>query len=384
MPGFALLAYAAAIEPLRAANRLAGRALYRWSHVSIDGAPVRPRTASRSGRDARSATTCARHAVRLRRRQPGRVPRRGRRFAWLRQLARRGRPASAASRAAPTSWRAPGSSPAIASPSTGSTRRRSPRSSRSSTCAGPVRDRPRPADLRRRHRAARHDARADRARARQPPRARGQRVVPADPGAARRGPQRMTLRERFGVSHAAAAAGARAHGAEIESPPRARRWPTAPASRRASSSGCSGRISADARRALSWPAARPRARRSCARPACPVLDVAVACGFVSASHFSRATAPASASRRAPSGPDARQAGRALARAAPSTGVACGQKSGMMPSIETLGEQADKRGSTHETDHDAGLACAALAGRAAGARPGHRSPRSSRRASSSSG
>ena len=28
------------IEPLRAANRLSGRSLYRWSHVSIDGAPA--------------------------------------------------------------------------------------------------------------------------------------------------------------------------------------------------------------------------------------------------------------------------------------------------------------------------------------------------------
>ena len=38
IPDFALLPYASAIEPLRAANRLSGRALYRWSHVSIDGA----------------------------------------------------------------------------------------------------------------------------------------------------------------------------------------------------------------------------------------------------------------------------------------------------------------------------------------------------------
>ena len=37
IPDFALLAYASAIEPLRAANRLSGRDLYRWSHISIDG-----------------------------------------------------------------------------------------------------------------------------------------------------------------------------------------------------------------------------------------------------------------------------------------------------------------------------------------------------------
>lgn len=38
VPDFALLPYASTIEPLRAANRLSGRPLYRWSHVSIDGA----------------------------------------------------------------------------------------------------------------------------------------------------------------------------------------------------------------------------------------------------------------------------------------------------------------------------------------------------------
>ena len=40
VPDFALLAYASAIEPLRAANRLSGRDLYRWSHVSLDGGPA--------------------------------------------------------------------------------------------------------------------------------------------------------------------------------------------------------------------------------------------------------------------------------------------------------------------------------------------------------
>lgn len=37
-PGFAMLPYACAIEPLRAANRLSGRELYRWSHISVSGA----------------------------------------------------------------------------------------------------------------------------------------------------------------------------------------------------------------------------------------------------------------------------------------------------------------------------------------------------------
>lgn len=37
IPDFALLAYASAVEPLRAANTLSGRTLYRWSHIAIDG-----------------------------------------------------------------------------------------------------------------------------------------------------------------------------------------------------------------------------------------------------------------------------------------------------------------------------------------------------------
>ena len=40
LPGFALLPYASAVEPLRAANVLSGRTLYRWRHLSPDGAPV--------------------------------------------------------------------------------------------------------------------------------------------------------------------------------------------------------------------------------------------------------------------------------------------------------------------------------------------------------
>lgn len=39
--GFALMSYAAVIEPYRAANVLAGRDLYRWVHISLDGQPAR-------------------------------------------------------------------------------------------------------------------------------------------------------------------------------------------------------------------------------------------------------------------------------------------------------------------------------------------------------
>src|SRR5208337_5438467 len=38
---FSLLSYATAIEPLRAANTLAGQVLYRWVHISVGGGSVR-------------------------------------------------------------------------------------------------------------------------------------------------------------------------------------------------------------------------------------------------------------------------------------------------------------------------------------------------------
>lgn len=40
IPGFALMTYACAIEPLRAANQLAGKPLYRWWHVAPEDEPA--------------------------------------------------------------------------------------------------------------------------------------------------------------------------------------------------------------------------------------------------------------------------------------------------------------------------------------------------------
>ena len=40
VPQFPMMGFAAATEPLRAANRLSDRELYTWSVVSADGAPV--------------------------------------------------------------------------------------------------------------------------------------------------------------------------------------------------------------------------------------------------------------------------------------------------------------------------------------------------------
>lgn len=40
VPGFALMAYSSAIEPFRAANHFSGRTLYSWKHISPNGRPV--------------------------------------------------------------------------------------------------------------------------------------------------------------------------------------------------------------------------------------------------------------------------------------------------------------------------------------------------------
>lgn len=41
VPDFALMSYASIVEPFRAANMLSGRSLYSWRHYSIDGTPAR-------------------------------------------------------------------------------------------------------------------------------------------------------------------------------------------------------------------------------------------------------------------------------------------------------------------------------------------------------
>jgi transcriptional regulator GlxA family with amidase domain len=40
LPGFPLMSYASAVEPLRAANALTGQTLYEWQHLTFDGAPL--------------------------------------------------------------------------------------------------------------------------------------------------------------------------------------------------------------------------------------------------------------------------------------------------------------------------------------------------------
>ena len=40
IPGFSMIAFASAVEPLRIANRICGREVYRWQFYSFDGTPV--------------------------------------------------------------------------------------------------------------------------------------------------------------------------------------------------------------------------------------------------------------------------------------------------------------------------------------------------------
>ena len=40
MPGFSMIAFAAAIDALRLANRVSGETLYTWETLSVDGKPV--------------------------------------------------------------------------------------------------------------------------------------------------------------------------------------------------------------------------------------------------------------------------------------------------------------------------------------------------------
>ncbi len=40
LPGFSMMAFFSAVEPLRIANRISGRPLFNWTLISEDGGPV--------------------------------------------------------------------------------------------------------------------------------------------------------------------------------------------------------------------------------------------------------------------------------------------------------------------------------------------------------
>jgi len=90
VPGFALMSYTAAIEPLRAANLLSGKTLYRWWHAAPSGEPVPasngiaviPDCGTRTERSADIVFVCAGG-------NPATFKDRST-FSWLRRLARKG------------------------------------------------------------------------------------------------------------------------------------------------------------------------------------------------------------------------------------------------------------------------------------------------------
>lgn len=90
VPKFSMMAFAAAVEPLRAANRMSGHALYSWHLLTKDGAPVAasngivlsPESNIAEARHLTTMFVCAGLDVHLYRDKEV--------FSWLRRLARNG------------------------------------------------------------------------------------------------------------------------------------------------------------------------------------------------------------------------------------------------------------------------------------------------------
>ncbi len=104
------------------------------------------------------------------------------------------------------------------------------------------------------------------------------------------GPQRMDLRHRLGVTDEGCSPYSRRWRPNSSRRSRARSLPASPASRSASSSACSRPASAASIHAHYLSLRLDRARQLLRETALPVLEVAIATGFGSASQFSRAFA----------------------------------------------------------------------------------------------
>ena len=292
VPGFALMSYAAAVEPLRAANRSGREALYRWWHAAPGGGPVAasngvaivPDFGPASERAADMVFVCAGG-------NPATFDDRAT-FAWLRRLARQGvtiggisggpyvlaRAGLLDGRRATLHWEQ---------------RRPSARPSRRSTsvpslfvldgdritCSGGVAALDMMVALIARDHG--HELAA----------AVGEWFLHTHIREGM-GPQRMDLRYRLGVSRREAARRAARHGGEPRDAAAARRaGPAAGVSLRQLERLFRIAISAAAPRALSRAPPRPRPPAS-PRDSLPVLEVALATGFGSASQFTRAFARA--------------------------------------------------------------------------------------------
>jgi transcriptional regulator GlxA family with amidase domain len=90
LPGFSLLSYASAVEPLRAANRLSGRSLYRWIHVSAQGRAVEASSGLAIAADQSIGDDFPLDMVLVCAGGNPALHRNARTLSWLRKLARRG------------------------------------------------------------------------------------------------------------------------------------------------------------------------------------------------------------------------------------------------------------------------------------------------------
>ncbi len=90
IPGFSLLSYASAVEPLRAANRLSGRSLYKWLHVSSQGRAVEASSGLGIAADHRVGDDCPLDMILVCAGGNPALHRNASTLSWLRKLARRG------------------------------------------------------------------------------------------------------------------------------------------------------------------------------------------------------------------------------------------------------------------------------------------------------
>ena len=90
LPGFSLLSYASAVEPLRAANRLSGRSLYKWIHVSPQGRAVEASSGLAIAADQKVGDDFRLDLILVCAGGNPALHRSARTLSWLRKLARRG------------------------------------------------------------------------------------------------------------------------------------------------------------------------------------------------------------------------------------------------------------------------------------------------------
>ncbi len=90
IPGFSLLSYASAVEPLRAANRLSGQSLYTWVHVSAQGRPVEASSGLAIAADTSFGDDFDFEMILVCAGGNPALHRNARTLSWLRKLARRG------------------------------------------------------------------------------------------------------------------------------------------------------------------------------------------------------------------------------------------------------------------------------------------------------